>query len=144
MEVSRSGKVGFVGGTKGGFIFPGFQDCSDAIISVVKILEILAESKTKLSQARRKFEKYKLQTITVPCPWARKGTVLRKLITDSKEKKRELIDGIRIFENNGWVLVTPDRDKAAFNIVAEAPTADKTSRLINRYKKAVEEFQSSK
>jgi len=143
METSRSGKVGFVGGTRGGFIFPGFQHCSDAIISAVKILEMLAETKIKLSEARRKYEGFKLQTLSVPCPWARKGTVMRKLISESKDKKRELIDGVRIFEDSGWVLVTPDRDKASFNIIAESVSQEKASRLIDHYKKAVEEYQSA-
>jgi mannose-1-phosphate guanylyltransferase/phosphomannomutase len=143
MEISRSGQAGFVGGTKGGFIFPGFQHCSDAIISAVKILEMLTESKIKLSEERHKFEEYNLQSLAVPCPWSRKGTVLRKLISDSKDKKRELIDGVRIFEDSGWVLVTPDRDKASFNIVAESVSREKTVRLIELYKKAVEEYQSA-
>lgn len=143
MEISRSGKVGFVGGTRGGFIFPGFQHCSDAIISAVKILEMLAESKTKISDIRHKFEEFNFQTLSVPCPWSRKGTVMRKLITESKDKKRELIDGVRIFEDGGWVLVSPDRDKASFNIVAESVSREKASRLIEYYKKAVEDFQSN-
>ena len=143
MEVSRSGKAGFVGGTKGGFIFPGFQHCSDAIISAVKILEMLAECKIKLSEERLKFEAYDLQSLAVPCPWARKGTVMRKLISDSKDKKRELIDGVRIFEDGGWVLVAPDRDKASFNIIAESVSREKTARLIELYKKAVEEYQTA-
>jgi len=144
METSRSGKVGFVGGTKGGFIFPGFQHCSDAIISAVKILEMLTESKTTLAQARSNFKEYKIQSVSVPCPWSRKGTVMRKLISGSEDKKRELIDGVRIFDDSGWVLVTPDRDKASFNIIAESASDEKTLILINRYKKAVEEYQSSK
>ncbi len=143
METSRSGRAGFVGGTKGGFIFPGFQHCSDAIISAVKILEMLAETKVKLCDERHKFEQYNLQTLSVPCPWARRGTVMRKLITDSKDKKRELIDGVRIFENSGWVLVTPDRDKASFNIIAESVSREKTLTLIELYKKAVEQYQSA-
>ncbi len=143
METSRSGKVSFVGGTKGGFIFPGFQHCSDAIISAVKILEMMAETKIKLSEARRRFEGYQLQTLSVPCPWARKGMVMRKLIADSKDKKRELIDGVRIFEDSGWVLVAPDRNKASFNIIAESASQEKALKLIDHYKKAVEEYQSA-
>jgi mannose-1-phosphate guanylyltransferase/phosphomannomutase len=142
MEISRSGKVGFVGGTKGGFIFPGFQHCSDAIISTVKILEMLAQTKVHLSEYRHNFEIFRLQTVSVPCPWTRKGTVLRKLISDTKDKPRELIDGVRIFENNGWVLITPDRDKASFNIVAEAASEEKVRGLIELYRKAVQEYQT--
>lgn len=143
MEVSRSGKAGFVGGTKGGFIFPGFQHCSDAIISAVKIMEMLAETKVRLGEIRHNYETYKFQTTSVPCPWTRRGTVLRKLISDTKDKERELIDGVRIFENSGWVLISPDRNKASFNITAEAASEEKAGRLIELYKKAVEEYQSA-
>ena len=45
---------------------------------------------------------------------------MRKLIVGSDDKQRQLIDGVRIFEDDGWVLVTPDRTTAAFNIQAES------------------------
>ena len=48
------------------------------------------------------------QETSVPCPWSRKGTVMRKLIVGSDSSQRQLIDGVRIMEDDGWVLLTPE------------------------------------
>jgi mannose-1-phosphate guanylyltransferase/phosphomannomutase len=141
MEVHRQGEVDFVGGTRGGFIFPGFQMGADAMLAAVKILEMMALTKSRLGALRSKFDHLERQTVSVPCPWAKKGTVMRKLITASEDKRRQLIDGVRIFEDNGWVLVIPDRLRAAFNIVAESKSKETTSHLIDNYRTLVKQAQ---
>ncbi len=143
MDIRRRGEADFVGGTKGGFIFPGFQMGADAILTGVRIMEMMARTKIRLSDLRRKYQHYVRQTVSVPCPWSKKGTVMRRLITDSNNKQRQLIDGVRIFEDNGWVLVAPDRTRASFNIMAESTTDNNVSRLISHYRNVVEESQRS-
>ncbi len=137
MEVRRRGDVDFVGGTRGGFIFPGFQMAADAMLTAVKVLEMMAVTKSRLSALRTRFETLDRQSVSVPCPWAKKGTVMRKLITDSENKRRQLIDGVRILEDSGWVLVAPDRLTAAFNIFVETRSREETDRLINHYRDLV-------
>jgi len=142
MQVCREGEVGFVGGTRGGFIFPGFQKGADAILSTAKILEMMASTNVCLAELRPKYELYVRQTASVPCPWSKKGRVMRRLITNSTNKKRELVDGVRIFEDNGWVLVAPDRFKASFNILAESTSRDETAGLVDRYRGLVKKCQA--
>ena len=38
----------------------------------------------------------------------------------------QMIDGIRISENGGWVLVLPDASEAAVNVIAES-TSDQSA-----------------
>lgn len=141
MEIRRQGNVDFVGGTRGGFIFPGFQTGSDAMLAAVKLLEMLAKTKDSIGAIGRKYNSYKQQTLSVPCPWSRKGTVMRQLITGTDGKERQLIDGVRIFEDDGWVLLSPDRTTAAFNIIAESNSSERTAELINQYRQIVEQAQ---
>jgi len=143
MEVFREERADFVGGTRGGFIFPGFQIGADAILSTAKILEMMARTNARLAELRPKYERYVRERASVPCPWSKKSRVMRRLITDSSDKKRELVDGIRIFEENGWVLVAPDRFKASFNILAESTSRDQTIGLVNRYRNLVEKCQDN-
>jgi mannose-1-phosphate guanylyltransferase/phosphomannomutase len=143
MDARRKGQAEFVGGTRGGFIFPGFQMGADAVLAAVKILEMLARTQTRVGELRRKYEHFVRRSVSVPCPWSKKGTVMRRLITDSSHKKRQLIDGVRIFEETGWVLVAPDRMKASFNILAESLSDSDASRLIKQYRTLVEEGQSN-
>lgn len=143
MDIWRSGEVSFVGGTRGGFIFPGFQAGGDAMFAMVRILEMMARTKTRFGPLHNKYERFIRQTASVPCPWSKKGTVMRRLITESHEKQRQLIDGVRIFEDNGWVLVTPDRLKASFNIMAESTSRSSAARLVDRYRDIVRDSQEN-
>jgi len=143
MDIRRSGEVSFVGGTRGGFIFPGFQAGGDAMFAMVRILEMMARTRTRFGPLHNKYERFIRQTASVPCPWSKKGTVMRRLITESHKKERQLIDGVRIFEDNGWVLVTPDRLKASFNIMAESTSKAITTKLVNRYREVVKDSQEN-
>ncbi|UCD95268.1 MAG: NTP transferase domain-containing protein [Candidatus Zixiibacteriota bacterium] len=141
MEAFHRGDVDFVGGTLGGFIFPGFQMGSDAILAAVTLLGMMAKEKVRLGELRGKYENYIRKTIKVPCPWSQKGTVMRRLITDTASKERQLIDGVRVIENTGWVLVAPDNLTAAFTILAESESRDDTEELVGRYKTLIEQAQ---
>ncbi len=142
MDIHRRGDVDFVGGTRGGFIFPGFQLGADAMLSAVKILEMLASTKSRIKNLRNEFEKYHRREISISCPWAKKGTIMRQLINDTEQQKRELVDGIRIFEGNGWVLLAPDLVTASFNILAESESEEETENLITIYSNKLNEYQS--
>jgi mannose-1-phosphate guanylyltransferase/phosphomannomutase len=141
MEIYGRGGVDFVGGTRGGFIFPGFQMGADAMLAAVKLLEMMAATKTRLGAIRKKYEHLIRRSVSVPCPWSMKGTVMRKLIVGTDNKERQLIDGVRVFEDDGWVLVAPDRMTAAFNIMAESSSPEGTQTLIDRYRSLVEDSQ---
>ncbi|UCC44735.1 MAG: NTP transferase domain-containing protein [Candidatus Zixiibacteriota bacterium] len=143
MEIMRQGKVEFVGGTRGGFIFPGFQTGADAMMATVRILELLARTRSRFAELRSTHEHFVRSSVSVPCPWPKKGLVMRRLIYESSKKDRQLVDGVRIFEDRGWVLVAPDRFKASFNITAESTSAEMTATLLNRYRSFVEDSQQN-
>lgn len=143
MEARLRGGAEFVAGTRGGFIFPGLQLGADAIIATMRIIELLARTGSSLSQLRNQLDPFSREMTSVPCPWTKRGQVMRRLITDSSEKERQLIDGVRIFEDEGWVLVMPDRHRAMFNILAESRSPDLTHSLVRRYSRLVEESQES-
>jgi len=141
MEIYKRGQVDFVGGTRGGFIFGGLQLGSDAMLTTVKILELLARTKTRFGAIRSRYEHLRRETALVPCPWNKKGTVMRHLIINSADQERQLIDGVRIFEEEGWVLVTPARTAAAFSLTAESTGSEQARQLIKKYRTLVEQFQ---
>ncbi|MEP0828123.1 MAG: NTP transferase domain-containing protein [bacterium] len=142
MEAFAAGGVDYVGGTLGGFIFPSFQMGTDAILAIAFILEMMAKEKVRLGEMRGEYEKYLRKEIKVPCPWSKKGQVMRKIITSTNNKSRQLIDGVRIFESNGWVLIAPDSLTAAFSIQAESSSREALEELVSHYKVLVEEAQN--
>jgi mannose-1-phosphate guanylyltransferase/phosphomannomutase len=78
----------------------------------------------------------------VSCPWEVKGTVMRLLNQQYKDRRADLIDGIKILLGEGeWVLVLPDPDYPKFRIYAEAGSESEAQDLANRYARIVEGLQ---
>ena len=78
----------------------------------------------------------------VSCPWEAKGTVMRLLNQQYKDRRADLIDGIKILLGEGeWVLVLPDPDFPRFHIYAEARTDGQAQELADRYVRIVEGLQ---
>ncbi len=141
MDAHIRGGADFVGGTRGGFIFPKFQIGSDAMYAIVNLLEMMAKTQTRLGALRPRFSNYIRKNVSVPCPWGKKGQVMRTLIMSTEDKDRQLIDGVRVFEESGWVLVAPDRLTASFGILAEAESEDTVDKIIKEYAELVEQSQ---
>jgi mannose-1-phosphate guanylyltransferase/phosphomannomutase len=141
MDAASSYKYIFVGGTKGGFIFPGFQLGVDAMFAVVKILELLIRNKTDMGGIEGPWNDLYMSSKEVACSWSLKGQVMRNLIEFSEKKKRMLIDGVRLIEDDSWVLLRPDRKKALFHILAESNSREKSKELIKEYSNLIKKWQ---
>jgi len=133
--------VDFVGGTRGGFIFPGFQLGADAMFASVKILELIAKSGNTLSTLRKKYSDLVMKSEDVPCNWRKKGQVMRNLIQKTADENRQLVDGVRILKDDGWVLIAPDREKDLFLIYAESRNKKTTQLYIDEFKKKIKKMQ---
>jgi len=77
----------------------------------------------------------------VPCSWDKKGQAMRKAIEDAKGKKSELIDGVKIYSDKGWVLLIPDPDEAYFHIWAEAKDKSLAEDVLEKYSKKIKQWQ---
>ncbi|MGB2805916.1 MAG: sugar phosphate nucleotidyltransferase [Candidatus Zixiibacteriota bacterium] len=149
MDALSDPAADFVGGTKGGFIFPGFQLGADAMFNVAKILELLSRNgnstsackKRCLAGLRRELDRYHMVKRTVPCSWGKKGQVMRELSKHTEDCKRQLIDGVRVLNCDSWVQVMPDRKKASFHILAESTKPGEAEKLVEKYAAKVNQWQ---
>jgi mannose-1-phosphate guanylyltransferase/phosphomannomutase len=141
MEASARNNSIFVGGTKGGFIFPGFQLGVDAMFAVVKILEMLVACGRKPSSITGEWDKLKMSRKEVPCAWGLKGRVMRSLMEYTDGEKRVLLDGVKIIGKNEWIVIRPDRRRAQFLIQSESLSKARSSELTKKYSKLVKSWQ---
>ncbi|HEX2927265.1 MAG TPA: mannose-1-phosphate guanyltransferase [Ruminiclostridium sp.] len=95
----------------------------DAIAGLVKIIEYMSVSGISLNQLLFEIPKIHIYKKSIYCPWELKGTVMRRIIDDNKGKKAELMDGIKLYLDDGWVLIMPDADTPAFKIISEGSSA---------------------
>jgi mannose-1-phosphate guanylyltransferase/phosphomannomutase len=67
---------------------------------------------------------------------------MRLLNQQYKDRRAELIDGIKILLGEGeWVLVLPDPDYAKFHVYAEARNDSEAQELVDRYVRIVDGLQ---
>jgi len=90
---------------------------------------------------KNEIKKYTLLSQTVPCPWDKKGKVMRRLMEYSQERERQLIDGVRVIMDNAWILIAPDRRSASFYIYAEAKTKSQAEKLLRESVRKVKRWQ---
>ena len=137
MEAASNKQIKFVGGTKGGFIFNEFLFASDGMFCVAKLLECLSLSKVRFGELDTNTPGLHMVKRTTACAWNLKGQVMRYLMKDTERLPRELIDGVKIFPNQGdrltSVLLIPDRTRPVFHINAESPDAARAQQLSNEY-----------
>ncbi len=141
MEASTSKDVRFVGGTKGGFIFPDFLFASDGMYSVAKILEMMALAGKRFGVLDKEVPTLHLMKRSVYCPWDRKGKVMRYMMHDTEGMQRILVDGIKIIIESDAastsVLMWPDRAKPLFHVNAESTEKNIALSLLNTYEEKI-------
>lgn len=141
MEAARRPDIAFVGGTRGGFIFTDFGFACDAMFSAIKVLEMLAKLRKKLSEVAQDIPKFVWIQREVQCPWHAKGRVMRSLIQFTEKLPRDIIDGVRVITSDAWVLVLPDAERPVFHLLAEGKTQKAAESLIEQYKELIEKWQ---
>jgi mannose-1-phosphate guanylyltransferase/phosphomannomutase len=122
--------IAFAGGMNYELIFPEFQPSFDGIYATAKIMEMLAAQGRALSELAATIPEWHVAGRSVPCPWDRKGAVMRTLHDEAHagNGKVETLDGIRFERPDGWVLVLPDATDASVNVWAEGPSDDQAGR----------------
>ena len=114
--------VMFAGALSGGYVFPDFLPAYDAVASLCKLLELLAQESRPLSELVAELPESTLVHRQLPCPWAMKGLVMRVLAERLKGRELDLVDGVKLFTDRGWVQVLPDPDEPTLHIYAEGQT----------------------
>jgi mannose-1-phosphate guanylyltransferase/phosphomannomutase len=77
----------------------------------------------------------------VPCSWEKKGTIMRKLIENTRAENVQLLDGVKIWHGKSWVIVIPDADKPIFHVNAEGNHMEESNQLALRYVQLIQEWQ---
>jgi len=127
----------------GSFIWPRFQPVVDGMMTIAKLLEYLTEQHISIDEALQAVPAYHTAEGHVACPWESKGTVMRLLNQQYRDRLGDQIDGVKINLAQGeWVLVLPDADSPVFHIYTQAPSGEQATQLLDRYQRIVEGLQS--
>ena len=139
MDVISDPDITFVGGTKGGFIFPDFLKAADGMFAMAKILELMAISGLRLAELDQTLPRLRFVKKSVSCPWDHKGKVMRHIIKETEHMHRDLIDGVKIYpdppESYTSILLLPDRERPLFHINVETRDWTTAKQLSDEYER---------
>ena len=132
----------FGGEENGGLIFPEHQYCRDSAMTIAKMLELLAKERRPLSEMIDELPRYELVKLKLHCPNDKKDKVLsaikERVKKESEVKSVDETDGVKIYTEDGWVLVRPSGTEPIFRIFAESKNKDKAEKLAEKYRELLE------
>ena len=140
MGAATANDVRFAANTDGSFILADFLPAFDAAAAMVKLLELLAQEETALSKVVAALPPVHMVRETVVTPWDQKGTVMRSLIEMSKDREVELVDGVKVHHEGGWVLSLPDPEEPVTHVWAEADSPAAARRLAQEYARRIRQL----
>ena len=123
-------KNGLFGGEEnGGLIFPDFVYGRDAALSTAKIIEIIANTGKTLSKLIEELPIYYSEKMKIECPDELKQEVMQKIAEETSEFEVDTTDGVKIFKEEGWVIIRPSGTEPIFRCFAEAKTKEDAKKM---------------
>jgi mannose-1-phosphate guanylyltransferase/phosphomannomutase len=137
---AQGSALAFAGGASYEVIFPEMHPAFDALYAVAKILELLAQEHCRLSELVDMLPRWNMAERSVACPWEMKGRIMRTLIKEQRNNPIEMLDGLRVMRDDGWVLILPDASEPAFKVLAEAPSPEEAMRFVEAMSERIEQL----
>jgi phosphomannomutase/phosphoglucomutase len=129
----------FGGEENGGLIFPEFQYCRDGAFAVAKILEI-ASNLGRLSKVNDAIPQYSQFKTKVGCPESKKIQVMNGILRSAKSDRIDTTDGVKVYYDDGWVLVRPSGTEPIVRIFTESRAPERAKDLADSSKRLVEKL----
>lgn len=134
-----------LGGEKSShFYFADVYGMDDGTYASMKLAEILSKTDQKLSELVAALPQYpSVYEENFECPDKQKFVVIEKVRSQFKQYGLETldIDGVKLIEKDGWVILRPSNTEPVVRISAEARTEEKLKELydfaVNELKKAM-------
>jgi len=140
LNAASSGSAFMAGNVEGGIAFLDFHPSFDAMFCLVKTMEMMALSGTHLSDLLDSLPEAYLQHSIVPCSWEAKGQVMRSLIEELGEETKG-IEGVRLEDEDGWVLIYPSSNHACFHIYVESRELAHVNDRLQIWSRKIEKLQ---
>jgi mannose-1-phosphate guanylyltransferase/phosphomannomutase len=133
--------VDFGGAEGGGYLFPEFLPAYDAVMSLLKLLELQARAGTTLAEVVEALPATHVTRVDVATPWEAKGTVMRRLVERLNGERTVTIDGVKAYRGRDWALVIPHPQEPLVRVWAEADGEEAARALAAEFATLVEELR---
>jgi len=112
----------------------------DAMAGLVKILDFMSTNNYMLADLVSMIPEIHIDKKRVDCPWNAKGKVIREIIQDKSNTKIETLEGVKVYNKSGWVLVLPDSEYPVCSVISESHSTEFAEELSNIYMNKIREI----
>jgi phosphoglucosamine mutase len=127
-EGIRKHKAGFGGEPSGTYIFPDIHIFPDGVATIAKAAKLVADG--VFYDLVNEIPTYPMERVKIPCPNAEKDKVMEGVRKALRGREYSDIDGLRIEEEYGWMLIRPSGTEEYVRITAEAKTRERLEELV--------------
>jgi phosphoglucosamine mutase len=108
-----------------------FYPFDDGIQTSLLLAEIISKQNKPLSELADEVPVYPMVEETIDCPDEKKFQVIERTKEKLEERgyKLNLMDGVRVDQQEGWVIVRPSNTQPLIRVTAEAKTKSKLNQL---------------
>ncbi|MFD0620469.1 sugar phosphate nucleotidyltransferase [Paenibacillus sp. GCM10027629] len=110
-----------------------FNPLLDDIYAVSLIIQAMMTESITLEELISQIPYFYTAKEVIPCAWHEKGSMMRQILKATKHQATELIDGIKVMTEEGWVIILPDHDEPLFRVIAHASSETNAERMISNY-----------
>jgi phosphomannomutase len=117
----------------GGVILPELHLGRDAPLAVAFTLQLLLESKGTVSELVQSLPRYHMVKEKINIEGRNPDKIIKKLIDQVADKKVNLLDGLKIDEEDYWVHLRKSNTEPIIRIIAEAKSVKAVKSVIQEY-----------
>jgi len=128
----------FGGEENGGLIFPEHQYCRDGGMASISVVEMIAKKERKISELIKEIPSYGMFKTKVKC--AESVKIMERLKKEISGNKFDYTDGIKVYFEEGWVLIRPSGTEPIIRIYAESSDEEKAKEIAEKYKRIIKEM----
>jgi mannose-1-phosphate guanylyltransferase/phosphomannomutase len=140
LEAAHDANATLAADRRGGVSFPSFLPAFDGVAALLHMMDHLVRAGEPLSALRASISMPAIAEEAVVTPWERKGAVMREMVERNADASLDLIDGVKVLLDDGWVLVLPDPEEPATLVMAEAPTESEAVARAQEYARRIRQL----
>ena len=110
----------------------------DALGALLGIISFAVQQGLSLGELVDEIPSFFVSQKEISVPWEAKGRVIR-VLTDT-DQETQLLDGVKVFHNDGWALVLPDPEEPVCRVFSEGASMEIAESLADMYIKKIGEI----
>jgi phosphomannomutase len=114
----------FGGEGNGGIIFPQISSCRDGLTGLALILELMAKKQQTLSKLAASWPVYAIVKEKISCDGKNPAVIIQKINEIFKDETKDLLDGLKIIRDYGWVHLRASNTEPIIRCYAEAKSPE--------------------